>query len=193
MSGPLEETPTSTRGRLISAAARLFQERGYHATSVSDVLGASGVPKGSLYHHFPAGKSDLADAVAAAISDVMLSIIQAAYDPAEHAESGNARLFEKFARLFERHAHWRVCPIQSFLIDNVLSGGRAQTGALLNSWIAATAKQLERLRGDPTQAEELWIALIGAWTLAGARDDATPLRTLGMRYGRGAIAVEQKS
>ena len=48
-----------TRDRLIRAAVTLFQRRGYHGTGVSEILAQAGVPKGSLYHHFPDGKESL--------------------------------------------------------------------------------------------------------------------------------------
>jgi len=37
------------REELVTVAARLFAERGYHGTSMSDLAGAMGVQKGSLY------------------------------------------------------------------------------------------------------------------------------------------------
>jgi AcrR family transcriptional regulator len=42
----------STRELLIEHALDLFTRTGYEGTSVADVLSASGVSKGSLYHHF---------------------------------------------------------------------------------------------------------------------------------------------
>jgi TetR/AcrR family transcriptional regulator, transcriptional repressor for nem operon len=48
----------SSRERLITAAMRLFQEQGFHATSVAEVLAGAGVQSGSLYHYF-AGKTQL--------------------------------------------------------------------------------------------------------------------------------------
>jgi TetR/AcrR family transcriptional repressor of nem operon len=53
---------SSTRDQLLLQASLLFRERGFHATSVGDVLDRAGVQKGSLYHHFPS-KEDLAHAV----------------------------------------------------------------------------------------------------------------------------------
>jgi TetR/AcrR family transcriptional repressor of nem operon len=48
-----------TKERITRAAAELFRRQGFAATSVSDLLEAAGVKKGSLYFHFP-GKDDLA-------------------------------------------------------------------------------------------------------------------------------------
>lgn len=51
-----------TRSRLITVATRLFQQRGYHAIGLAEILALSETPKGSLYHHFPGGKQELGEA-----------------------------------------------------------------------------------------------------------------------------------
>jgi AcrR family transcriptional regulator len=56
----------ATRERVLGAARRLFGEQGYEHTSIEDVLDASGVTRGALYHHFPS-KSALFDAVLEAV------------------------------------------------------------------------------------------------------------------------------
>src|ERR1700704_520437 len=52
---------TDARERMIRSAAMLFQERGVERTSFTDVLARSGAPRGSIYHHFPGGKAQLAE------------------------------------------------------------------------------------------------------------------------------------
>ena len=47
---------------LLDAAARLFAEKGYGATSMRDIAGAAGMLPGSLYYHF-ASKEELLVAV----------------------------------------------------------------------------------------------------------------------------------
>jgi TetR/AcrR family transcriptional repressor of nem operon len=51
-----------TRTKLVRTAMLLFWEKGYHATSIADVLQKAKVNSGSLYHFFP-GKTDLLAAV----------------------------------------------------------------------------------------------------------------------------------
>src|SRR5918911_3242957 len=46
------------REELTRTAARLFAERGYHATSLADLAEALGMQKASLYHHI-GSKEDL--------------------------------------------------------------------------------------------------------------------------------------
>src|SRR4051812_28933414 len=46
------------RDEVIDAAARVFARRGYDATTVDDLVEATGLPRGSLYH-YTSGKQDL--------------------------------------------------------------------------------------------------------------------------------------
>ncbi len=44
--------PTQTRRRILEEAYRLFVEHGYHGTSLSRLMEATGLSKGAIYHHF---------------------------------------------------------------------------------------------------------------------------------------------
>ncbi|MFJ5264798.1 ScbR family autoregulator-binding transcription factor [Streptomyces sp. NPDC088387] len=48
-----------TRNNILQAAAKIFEERGYQAATISEILTAAGVTKGALYFHF-ASKEQLA-------------------------------------------------------------------------------------------------------------------------------------
>ncbi len=48
----VREATAHPRQEILRAAARLFQQRGYDATSMSDVAAALKLSKGGLYHHF---------------------------------------------------------------------------------------------------------------------------------------------
>jgi AcrR family transcriptional regulator len=68
---------SSARKDMIFAAQRLLSIDGLEGTSFATVLSASGSPRGSVYHHFPDGKSQLIrEAVAAVGSRVVASIIE---------------------------------------------------------------------------------------------------------------------
>lgn len=63
-----------TRQKILDEAAHLFRTKGFGATSINDLLEASGVTKGSLYFHFP-GKDDLALAYLRQAGDHFMTFI----------------------------------------------------------------------------------------------------------------------
>jgi TetR/AcrR family transcriptional regulator, lmrAB and yxaGH operons repressor len=86
---------SDARHRMVQAAQQLIRERGYHATAISDVLERSAAPRGSVYFHFPGGKTQLAiEAAEAHAHDQVRHIDQAA------AQAGSARqLIEAYVDL----------------------------------------------------------------------------------------------
>src|SRR5216117_2644416 len=54
-----QERAERTRGRILDAAAAVFDERGFSGASLSDILARAGVTKGALYFHF-SSKEELA-------------------------------------------------------------------------------------------------------------------------------------
>ena len=76
--GSTERPVHATRARLVLVATRLFQQRGYHAIGLAEILALSETPKGSLYHHFPGGKSELAEACIARIANATLTALDEA-------------------------------------------------------------------------------------------------------------------
>lgn len=58
----------TSRDKLIHAMADALQRKGLHGVGLSEILAQTGLPKGSLYHHFPGGKTQLAVAAIDCIS-----------------------------------------------------------------------------------------------------------------------------
>jgi len=69
-----------TRDRLTGAFMRLVQQRGFAAVGTTEILQAAAAPRGSLYHHFPAGKSALAVAAIEALAADITGALQRAGD-----------------------------------------------------------------------------------------------------------------
>ena len=47
-----KEEAAATRRQILAAALDLFSEKGYAATTLSEIAGAAGVTRGAIYHHF---------------------------------------------------------------------------------------------------------------------------------------------
>lgn len=64
-------TAGERRASLLAAARVVFAERGYHGASVSDILTAAGVARGTFYNHFESKR----DVFAAVLTELMGQIV----------------------------------------------------------------------------------------------------------------------
>lgn len=176
-----DERPT-TRDRLIGAAARLFQERGYAATGLNEILEAAAAPKGSLYHHFPDGKEGLAIAAAERAGAYFLrSIEQDAQAGADGADM-ITRFAARLAGWLEQSGFRLGCPLATLTLEQAATSERL-AGALARvfaAWQAALAARLEADGMERERSAELahlaLCAIEGALILARARRDSAPVR-----------------
>ena len=67
-----EERRAATRAQLLDAAVECLLERGYAATTVSEVLERAGLARGTLLHHFPT-KADLMVAATSHLVNVRMA------------------------------------------------------------------------------------------------------------------------
>jgi AcrR family transcriptional regulator len=109
------------RAQMVDGAAQLLARRGLHATSFSEVLGLTGAPRGSLYHHFPEGKEQLIGAAVDRAGAYLLDLLE------HKAGAGAEAITELFLQI------WR----------EVLSRSKMQAGcAVLAVTVAADSPKL---------------------------------------------------
>lgn len=72
-----------TRSRIVSAAWRLFYEKGYENTTVEEIIEAAPASKGSFYHYFR-GKDDLLSSLSYLFDEKYEELMQT-IDPAQPA------------------------------------------------------------------------------------------------------------
>src|SRR5258708_15943330 len=68
---------TEVRTKMIEGAVRRLAINGVEGTSFADVLAATGAPRGSIYHHFPGGKTELLHAALHPASERALAATEA--------------------------------------------------------------------------------------------------------------------
>jgi TetR/AcrR family transcriptional repressor of lmrAB and yxaGH operons len=88
-----------TRDRILSAAKHLFQQRGYYAIGTAEILATAKAPKGSMYHHFPEGKEQVAiEAVRTMAKDIVAEM--------EKLEAAGLSVAETIRTLAKGMAQW---------------------------------------------------------------------------------------
>ena len=174
---------TDSRSRMIAAAAELFRQRGYHATTFSDVVRDSGAPRGSTYFHFPGGKAELArEAIARAGDEFEEMVAQAARGAGDPGSLVRA-LAQIMAGRRERSGYRSGCAIATMVLE--LAPGDEQFSAAFDSvfarWRAALVTRLQPLGLAPGRAAALadltMSALEGALVLSRAARSTEPFTT----------------
>jgi len=174
---------TDTRSKMIHAAAELFRQRGYHATTFSDVVRDSGAPRGSTYFHFPGGKAELAREATALAGDEMEELVDEAARHADDPGSLVRALAQIMAGRLERSGYQSGCPIATMVLE--LAPGQEELSTDFDSvfarWRAALVTRLEPLGIAPEHAAVLadltMSALEGALVLSRAARSTRPLNT----------------
>lgn len=87
-----------TRGYILKAAAKLFRDQGYVATTLRQIGEASGIQAGSIYYHFRSK-----DEILAEILDVGIDKVQKSVEDCLSRLPGNASAREKIAAAIEGH------------------------------------------------------------------------------------------
>lgn len=91
-------TKKTTKELLIETAARLFRMRGYDGIGLNDILKESRIPKGSMYHHFPGGKEELAVAAIHFTKEMAVLDLRSDLDQFEDPIKGFQEYFVKIAK-----------------------------------------------------------------------------------------------
>lgn len=177
--------PIGLRSRILDRAARLFQERGFHAASMQDVMVASGVSAGALHHHFPTKKS-LALAV---LSERVRSAVEEAWIiPVRRAPAlaqGVADVFADIVRGIQTRGTVYGCPLNNLALELSLSDIDLRKGMenIFVEWRTAIEEEIGRTHGGMRLGAErraaaanfIIAAYSGAMNMAKATQSATPL------------------
>jgi AcrR family transcriptional regulator len=174
---------TDSRSRMIHAASELFRQRGYHATTFSEVVRESGAPRGSVYFHFPGGKQELAREAIARAGDEVEELVDEAARRADDPGSLVRALAQIIGSRLERSGYQSGCAIATMVLE--LAPRDEEFSDEFNSvfarWRAALVSRFEPLGMTPDRAAvlaDLTIsALEGAVLLSRAARSIEPFET----------------
>jgi len=158
---PLGPKARRTRATILEAAARLFGEQGYQATSVGDVAAAAGVSLGTVYQYF----RDRSDLVAALLQTHVTRMLGQT-DTAWRAKEGGDGLYRvlhnfvvSYAEQAEMAGVWEeVCHLEDDLAELRRTLSRVFTHEVAREIRRAANAGLVRADLD---AEQAAVALAG--------------------------------
>lgn len=108
--------PADSRERMVASAALLFREQGYSGTGFREVVAHSGAPRGSIYHHFPGGKTELAQEAVALAGAVAVAGIERAMADGDPVE-GLRRYVDLWRRTLTESDFRAGCPIVAVTVE----------------------------------------------------------------------------
>lgn len=187
--------------RLLRQGMKSFYANGFHGTTVDAILEASGVPKGSFYHHFRS-KEAFGLAVLDRYMHVQLELVTRwSEDDSLTTSQQLTGYFAELSEIFVRSDYQRACLAGKFSTE--LAAGsepfRDQLAGALVVWHAALTDILRRgqQRGDvrtdrtPEVLAHSVLAMIqGAFVIALSARDADALAAAGASI---ALLIEATS
>jgi len=169
---------TSSRDVMIDSAIMLFRQRGVAGTSMRDIVEHGNAPRGSIYHHFPGGKEELAREATQRAGDFIGSLLTTL------SEGDPAAAIAKFV------GHWSSaltsadfhdgCPVAAAAVSDE---ARAVAGAAFAGWEESLSSAIAARGVPPAKAASLATLAIasveGALIMARAQRSDEPLRRVG--------------
>lgn len=186
----------SPRERMVVSAALLIRERGAHATAISDVLEHSRAPRGSAYHYFPGGRTQLLCEAVDYAGEHVAAIITEAEGSLELLDT----LIDKYRQQLLGSDFRAGCPVVAVSVEAGDAEDRERmapvierAAAVFDRWIGLIVQRFIADGIAPDRAHELAVlataAIEGAILLARVRRDLTPLDVV-HRQLRDAFAAD---
>jgi AcrR family transcriptional regulator len=176
--------PADSREKMVQSATLLIRERGLTGTSFRDVVEHSGAPRGSIYHHFPGGKAELAEEAVALAGKVGRRLVA---QPGEASDPVEAlRSFIRMWRHTLESTDFRAgCPVVAVATeagDEAPQLGEAAAAAF-ESWQRELAAALRNAGAQAPRGRRLAAltvaAVEGAVVLCRASRSSRPLLDVG--------------
>lgn len=149
-----------TRRRMIDGAAVLVARHGSRGASFSEVLEATGAPRGSVYHHFPDGKEELILAAVDAAGERSLTLL-ADFDGLPAGEV--AAYFLGVWRSLLTATDFRIgCAVAAVTVDAESDALVASASTVFRAWRTRLTELLSAGGVSPDRAAPLAAMLIGS-------------------------------
>lgn len=180
---------TATRDRLVVAVAELLRTQGYSAITVKQITAAAAAPMGSLYHHFPHGKVQIAAEALRTSGAAYIQLLPLLMDPHDDLRTAVPAAFADAARTLEESSWMNMCPVGTVAgeIADSEPALRAVAAEVVADWIDQGTAYFERRGLGTADARDLVVGLLcaleGAFVLGRTLRSAEPLHAAGRAVG----------
>lgn len=165
--------PPAERAAVLPAIAEVFREHGYEGASLSLIGAATELGKGSLYHFFPRGKEEMAEAALAEIDRWFEREVYAPLRDASPPGEAIAAMFDSVDAYFRTGR--RACLVGVLALGDARDRFADAIRSYFIRWVEALEGAHLRAGRAPEDArmlaEETVAGVQGAITLARALDD----------------------
>lgn len=180
----LDKLAKSTKTNMIETTAKLLQKQGFHGTGLNEIIQVSGSPKGSIYHHFPGGKEELAVAAIEWTKEQVRTYLVRQLEKEASANNAIARLINDSANQFDEGAYFRGVPVIALTLENAAASTAIRTACkeAFEDWERVIAKKIEASGCSTADAAErasvIHAMMQGAAAISFAKESSDPLRTV---------------
>ncbi len=169
----------STRERLVEAMSASMRQRGYGSTAMKEVLAVADATAGSMYHHFPEGKAQLASTAVSEVGRSTAQDLAATIEEALNVADAAVTFYQALIADMESSDFRYGCPIgvptteMAFVLDDVREAG----AEVFASWVDSMSRGLQEegwAESEAKSAAQFAVsAYEGASTLARATRDSS--------------------
>ncbi|WP_019872809.1 TetR/AcrR family transcriptional regulator [Sporichthya polymorpha] len=144
-----------TRQKMLVATIEVMRERGAAGVTVDEVLARSGAPRGSVYHHFPAGRTQLIDEALTYAGETFTGMLERAAQKGPDAVL--TRLVTFWTRVLEDSDFRAGCPVVPTAGDAGPDGAAltAKAAGILTGWCRTIAAAFTADGWSATEADAL--------------------------------------
>jgi AcrR family transcriptional regulator len=181
---------------MLDATERLMRDAGLASAGIKQVVAHAGAPIGSVYHHFPGGKSQLASLALERRGEKTARLLASVFESRAPVRKRVLTLFTKAARAFEDAGSYQSCAVGNVALDVGRDEPeiRDACAAAFDRWVTVIADALPWR--DPsarrTFGQMVVIGFEGAFVLGRASQSGDPFRAAGRWLAAAADSMETR-
>lgn len=163
--------PLKQKNEIVSDLSKVFRTYGFDGATITRLTNGTGLERASLYHHFPNGKTDMAEAVLLkALDDLKIEVVDRLNDDVD-AETKINSMIDAVDK-FYNHGN-EVCFITIFSLAKISKSVTDGMSSALRLWLKLLEKALDELKiSKPKESAQQALATIqGALILSNTIKD----------------------